>query len=163
MAVDDLKKAQRAGWIIEGADDDGMLCRCPSAGCGLRVKIKYGGPIQSCDPGLNRDPRAVPIGSYDDVRRLLRERREDLLLTIPEVEEIAGVTKDHFAKAEKENPTRTPGVDIIAEWAAALGYEIVMRPAQLSPLSLRLIDETRRYRPRRLQERARRRRSRQER
>lgn len=160
MAVDDLKRAQRAGWIIEGVSDDGMLCRCPSAGCGLRVKIKYGASIQSCDPGLSRDPRAIPVGSYEDVRKLLRERREDLLLTIPEVEEIAGITKDHIAKAEKENPTRTPGLDIIAEWAAALGYEIVLRPTQLSALSLRLIDETRRYRGRRVQERERRRRQR---
>lgn len=160
MSVDDLQKAQRAGWIIEGCDDDGMLCRCPSAGCGLRVKIKYGGPIQSCDPGLNRDPRSIQIGSYEDVRKILRDRREDLLLTIMEVEDIAGLTHGHLMKAEKENPTRTPGLDIIAEWAAALGYEVVLRPTQLPKLSLRIIDETRRYRGRRLQERARRRRDR---
>jgi transcriptional regulator with XRE-family HTH domain len=160
VSVDDLKRAQRAGWIIEGVDEDGMLCRCPSHGCGLRVKMKFGGPIQTCDPGLNRDPRSVPIGSYEDVRVLLRERREDLLLSIPELEEIAGLTKDHIAKAEKENPTRTPGFDLLSVWAQALGYEFVLRPAQLSPLSLRTIVETRQYRGRRLLERARRRRER---
>lgn len=160
MSVDDLKRAQKAGWIIQGVDDEGILCRCPSSGCGLQVRIKYGGPVQHCDPGLTRDPRSIPVGSYDDVRRILRDRREELLLTIPEVEEIAGTTKDHLAKAEKENPSRVPGFDIIAEWAEALGYEIVLRPAQLSSLSMRLIAETRRYRRRRLQERARRRQAR---
>lgn len=160
MSVDDLKRAQRAGWMIEGVTDDGILCRCPSAGCGLRVKMKFGGPIQHCDPGLYRDPRSIPIGSYEDLRCVLRDRREDLLLTIMEVEDIAGLTHGHLLKAEKENPTRTPGLDIISEWAAALGYEIVLRPTNLPQLSLRIISEIRQNRGRRLQARARRRRER---
>ena len=162
MSVDDLKKAQAAGWMVEGALEDGILCRCPSHGCGLRVKIKYGAPIQQCDPGLSRHPADRPIGSYEEVRQLLRERREDLLLSIPEVEEIAGLTKDHLAKAEKDNPSRLPELDTILVWAQALGFEMVLRPTPLSNMGLRLIDETGRYRSRRVRARDRRRRARQE-
>lgn len=157
---DDLKEIQKAGWMVLGTLEDGVLCQCPSFGCGLKVKIKRGAKPQQCDPGLSRHPADRPIGSYEDARQLLRERREDLLLSIPEVEEIAGLTKDHLAKAEKDNPSRLPELDTIVVWAQALGYEIVFRPTQLSNMGLRLIAETSRYRGRRLQERDRRRRAR---
>lgn len=160
MALDDLLKIQRAGWIIESVDDYGTFCRCPSFGCNVRVKIKHGANVRACDPGLNRNPWDVPIGSYEDLRKFLRERREELLLTIPEVEDIAGLTADHLKKAEKDNPSRLPELGTIVLWAQSLGYEVVLRPTQLSKMGLRLIDETSRFRGRRVRERSRRRRQR---
>lgn len=160
MALDDLKNIQRNGWIIESVDDEGTFCRCPSFGCNLRVKIKHGTNVRSCDPGLTRNPTEVQIGSYEDLRMFLRKRREQLLLTIPEVEEIAGLTAYHIAKAEKDNPSRLPELGTIILWSQALGYDVVLRPTQLSTMTLRFIDETRRFRGRRVQERDRRRRAR---
>lgn len=149
MAIDDLKKAQDAGWVLVGATDKYSICRCPSYGCGVKLRIPYGTTPQRCDPGLSRDPISEPVGSYDELRRKLRHRREEMLLSIPEVEDIAGLTVDHIKKAEKDNPSRIPEFDTLVLWAQALGFELVLRHSGLPNLGIRFIDDTRRWRPRR--------------
>jgi len=143
MSMDDLKAVQAAGWTLIATDGDSTLAACPSFGCGVKVRIPHGKRVLSCDPGLNRGPRDIPIGSYEDMRKALRLRRQELELAIPEVEHIAGLARDHLAKAEKPNPTKLPNVDTTLWWAAALGYEVVLRPVDLPDIALRIISETR--------------------
>jgi transcriptional regulator with XRE-family HTH domain len=149
MSLKDLKKVQDAGWLIIASDDGGVLARCPSHGCGLKVRIPYGTNVQSCDPGLSRSPTDMPVGSFEDLRLFLQSRREELGLSISEIESISGLSVDHVAKAEKENPARLPNVDTVIYWANALGFEVVLRPAELSAMALRIIAETRPLQPRR--------------
>lgn len=145
MSTEDLKRAQDRGWVIKSASDTAMTVQCPSHGCNLMAKIQYGGHVPQVDPCLSRAPDEQPIGSYEDLRLILRARRRELGLTITEIEEVAGLTKDHIAKAEKNDPTRIPGMDTISFWATALGYEIVLRRGPLPKVTLRTITETRRY------------------
>lgn len=149
MSMDDLKRVQRAGWLIVASDEDKTIAKCPANGCGLCVSIPHGAKVQSCDPGLVRAPSDIPVGNFEDLRQVLRDRRRELLLTIPETESVSGLSVDHIAKAEKENPVRLPNVDTVIYWAGALGFELVLRPTGLPPAALRIISETRQFAKRR--------------
>ncbi|MFW8636972.1 helix-turn-helix domain-containing protein [Cribrihabitans pelagius] len=83
------------------------------------------------------------VGSYDGARMALRARREALGLTISEVEELAGATVDHLAKAEKDGSSKLPNAQLLLEWAQALGYEVVLRPTELPAYTRRVICYTR--------------------
>lgn len=129
--------------MIVAASDEDMICRCPSRGCGLKARFKFGDNIPSCDPALNRDTSSIPIGSFSDLRKVLRSRREELRLSINDTEEIAGLSVDHIAKMEKDRPDRIPNLDTIIHWANALGLEITLRPTEMTPFALRRLQETR--------------------
>lgn len=148
MLVDQdfLRKVQRCGWQLHRVDQAEVVGKCPVAGCGLKVKVDAGGFVPSChraDPALTD----IPIESFDDLRHVLRARREDLALTITEVEEVAGLTVDYLAKFEKDDPSKIPNMQATLEWLQALGYQMVIRPAQLTPYALRVLVETREKAP----------------
>jgi transcriptional regulator with XRE-family HTH domain len=142
MDADFLKAVQRASWLIMAADEDHVIARCPRAGCTLTVKLRPGGVIpQTCKS--EPDLAETVVRSFEDARLFLRARREDLCLSIRDIEEIAGVATDHLAKWEKDANLRIPNTGIFLEWAASLGYEVVLRPVALPPVALRAIIDTR--------------------
>jgi transcriptional regulator with XRE-family HTH domain len=138
-----LKECEDAGWHLEFVGDDFVVGKCPSVGCGLRAKLDQDRAVPCADPGRRRDVLDLKVGSYDEARTVLRERRETLGLTISEVEELAGATVDHLAKAEKDGPSKVPNAQLLLEWAQALGYEVVLRPTELPALTRRVICDTR--------------------
>lgn len=138
-----VKKVQTAGWHITSVTEDAVVGSCPSVGCGLKAKLEPGGIVPDVDPGCRRNRLDEPVEDYDDIRRALRGRREDLGLTIREVEEIGGISVDFLAKFEKDDPSKTPNAQTLIEWAQALGYEIVLRPGQLTPYAVRTLCDTR--------------------
>lgn len=138
MKVDQdfLKAVQRAGWVIKLVDTGRVLAGCPRAHCEMQAVLKPGSPIPdtcSPDPGLIE----VVINSYDDGRRTLRDRRQDLCMTMTQVEFCAGLTDGHLLKAEKDNPDRVMSVEGFIVWANTLGYEVVLRSGELPPVTLR--------------------------
>ncbi len=133
-----LKRAQAAGWLVLRNDAQGAIGACPREGCGVTVRLMPDRPVPSaCAPqtGLND----VLVGSNEDARVALRARRQQLGLSLHDVDEITGLTVDHVAKAEKPNPSKAMGMDLLPIWAAALGYEVVLRPRALPPLALRIL------------------------
>jgi transcriptional regulator with XRE-family HTH domain len=143
MVVDRIKDAQRKGWVVVAVDKSEIILRCPSHGCGLKAKFPAGKRIPSVDPCASRNPVDIPVGSYPDIQRELKERREELCLSISEVEEAAGLAHGHIGKAEKENPDRTPQIGTLLLWMQALGYELVLRRSDLTPYTARLIEGSR--------------------
>jgi len=138
-----LKKVQRAGWAIERVTQDGAIAKCRADGCGMKALLSATARVPKVDPTDHKNRFDRPLASYDELRRLLRDRREDLGLTIREVEEVSGATTDHIAKSEKEDPARKPNFDLVLEWATTLGFEIILRPAHMPAYSLRTIADTR--------------------
>jgi transcriptional regulator with XRE-family HTH domain len=150
MDAEFLRAVQRAQWLIKAADEDYVIVRCPRAGCTLTVRLSPGNPIpQTCRVGPDLLEKVVQ--SFEDARLFLRERREDLALSIRDVEEVAGVATDHMAKWEKDQPTKIPNTETFLEWSGALGFEVVLRPTGLPPVALRAIIETRPLLKRRVQ------------
>lgn len=138
MKVDQefLKAVQRAGWKIKLVDSGRVLAGCPRAHCEMQTVLKPGSPIPdtcSPDPGMIE----VEIRSYDDGRRTLRDRRQDLCMTMTQVEFCAGLTEGHLLKAEKDNPDRVMSVEGFIVWANTLGFEVVLRSGDLPPVTLR--------------------------
>lgn len=146
MTVDQkfLRDVQAAGWQIKAADQSKVVAGCPRAGCALKILLRPDAPVpDTCKPGP--DLAEVTVRTYEDARVFLRARREALNLTIKELEEVAGASVDHLAKAEKNNPSKLPNAQLLVEWAASLGYEVVLRPASLPPMALRYISDTRQH------------------
>lgn len=137
-----LKEVQAAGWRIERVNPDDVVAGCPQPGCGLKVKLTPKSPIREACPAPTVAPEVV-VRTFEDARKVLRPRRDALFLTIKEVEEVAGMAVDYLAKFEKDNPSKYPNVQTFIEWAQTLGYEVVLRPAELPPLALRVIADTR--------------------
>ncbi|GGE30088.1 hypothetical protein GCM10011360_17700 [Primorskyibacter flagellatus] len=138
-----LKAVQDKGWHITSVTEDEVIVKCPAVGCGLFAAISERGHIPGVDPGRQRDRIDRKVETYDDIREILRDRREGLSLTIREVEDLAGFAQDHLAKMEKDNPSKTPNVQHVIEWAQALGFEMVFRPTEMTPYAIRTICETR--------------------
>ena len=138
-----LKDVQAAGWHVEAVTTDAVIGKCPSVGCNLRAKLQHGAYIPQVDPGCRRDLIDQRVESYEDIQAILKARREGLSLSIREVEEIAGIATDHIAKMEKVNPTKLPNAEALIEWAQALGFELVFRPAPMTSYAIRTICETR--------------------
>lgn len=138
-----VKDVQAAGWSIQAVSDDAVIAKCPSAGCNLHAQLKQCAAIPAVDPGRRRDPIDAKVETYDDIRRALRKKREGLLLTIRELEEVAGLEPDLLAKVERDGTKKIPNVQTLLDWAGALGFELVLRPVPLTPLTLRTIVETR--------------------
>jgi hypothetical protein len=135
------QRVQSAGWVIRALTETGVIAACPRGGCSLKVDLREGAPIPTaCAPV---DTKEIVVGSYEEMRVALRQRRQTLGMTIPDVEEIAGMASSHLAKAEKNDPSRIVGIDISALWAGALGYDIVLRPKPLTPKALRVLTEKR--------------------
>lgn len=138
-----LKDVQRAGWVIEAVDTDACVARCPVQGCGMKVRLQNSTRIPQCHTASRRAITDIPIASFEELRVAMRERREELALSIRDVEDVAGMTVDYLAKFEKDDPSKIPNAQTTLEWIQALGYEVIIRPAQIPPYGLRIIAETR--------------------
>ncbi|GIT90135.1 hypothetical protein JANAI62_03820 [Jannaschia pagri] len=145
MIKDFLKRVQRAGWILVTAHKGHCVAKCPNASCGMVAKFVPGKPIPQASPMTDH----IVIVSFEDLLAALKHRRHELALTIPEVEHAAGFSSDHLAKAESSKAVRTPGLQLCIQWAQALGYEIVLKPAPLPPVTLRHISDSRHLVPHR--------------
>jgi transcriptional regulator with XRE-family HTH domain len=138
-----LRSVQDAGWLISSANQQYVLAECPNAGCGMTALLKRGTVIPQACQGPSR-LKEVALDSFQHGRVELRRRREEMALTIKDLEEIAGAAGDHFAKAEKDDPSKVPNAQIFIEWAHSLGYDVVLRPGRpLTPLATRIIADSR--------------------
>lgn len=137
-----LREVQGGGWLIITADSETVYAGCPRQGCGLQIKLKPGATVPaSCR--ANPDLAEVVIEGFDDARRAMRARREQLGLSIRNVEEAAGLADDYLAKFEKDDPAKIPNAQSFIEWIQSLGHELVLRPKGLPPYTMRIISETR--------------------
>lgn len=138
-----MRQIQQAGWVIVAADEEVVIGACPRAGCGLKVRLQEGREIP---PTENPKPAVaeVVVRQFDDARLAFRERREQLGLSIKDVEEMAGLAVDYLAKFEKDDVVKIPNAMTFIEWAQALGYTLVFRSTGLPLYSLRVIAQTRR-------------------
>lgn len=140
--IDFLHLVQRQGWSIVSADEDGVTARCRSRGCNMGAKLAYNGAVPKvCKP--DEGPQEIPVEVFEHVRVVLKARREELGLTIPELEDVIGMARDQIAKCERPNPTRIPNMQTIMEWAGALGYRFAMVPTNMPAITLRYIEQTR--------------------
>lgn len=137
-----LQKCQKAGWNIIAADEGAVFGACPRAGCGLRVKLQEGKEVPQTEKP-NPALAEVLVAKFDDARMAMRERREQLGLSIKDVEDIAGLAVDYLAKFERDNPSKIPNAETFIEWCQSLGFTVVLRPTGLPPYALRIISETR--------------------
>jgi len=145
-----MRACQAKGWNIISADEEHLFAACPRAGCGLQIKLREGGKIPQTDrpmPALAE----IAVEQFDDARMGLRERREQLGLSIKDVEDAAGLATDHLAKFEKDDFTKIPNAQTFIEWANSLGYTVTLRPTGLPPVTLGIIASTRHYLRKRLQ------------
>lgn len=142
MEQDFLKEVEHRGWLIESVNETECVAACPTSGCGLKALLRMGTriPVRSVPHGPNQD---VAVRSYDDARKFLRDRRNALHLSITEVEEASGIASDQLAKCERDNHSKMPNVESFMFWAAALGFEVVLRPVALPPVTLRHIVNSR--------------------
>lgn len=137
-----LRQLQRFGWIILAAEENRVLCGCPREGCEVKLCLTPKSHIPQTS-GKGPDYAEIIITGFEDARPFLREHRENLGVTIRELEEAAGIAVDFLAKFEKDDPSKIPNVQTFIEWAQTLGYEVVLRPGKLPPIMLRIISETR--------------------
>lgn len=137
-----MAAVQREGWHIKAADAEKVFAACPREGCGLIVALKSGARIPQACKGQAAMAETV-VDQYDTARRFLRERRMSLHLAIIDVEDIAGMARDHAAKFEKDDPSKVPNIETFLLWAQALGYEVVLRPGELPRKALAIISDTR--------------------
>lgn len=139
MIPDFIRRVQRAGWLLVTVQPESCVARCSRPGCDMQAKFVPNRPI----PCVGQDDRSAGLMGFEALRQTLRRRRHELALTIPEVEAAAGLAADHLAKSEREGSTRPPNFDLCVQWAAALGYELTLRPAALPPITTRLIADSR--------------------
>ena len=141
MKQDDLRRIQTAGWSIETADSASCTVKCPTPGCRMRARFKEGDSVPVREVPGHRWDRAVT--SFDDAREALKARRQEIGLTIAEVEHISGIAGDHLAKFERTDWSRMPNTETFIEWAQALGLDVTLRLGELPPVTLRWISDTR--------------------
>ena len=137
-----LRDVQAAGWIIKAVDEGQVIARCPRDGCPMLAALKPGGTI----PNVCRSAPSlmtVPVDTYAAGRQFLRARREELGLSIAELEECIGLTKDHLAKMEPDDPQRIPNIMTFIEWAQGLGFRVQLQHDGLPPVTLRTVAQTR--------------------
>lgn len=139
-----LDLVQRAGWHVERVEQDRVIAKCPADGCGLRVNLRPENAVPARSAMVLKEADFyAQVGSYEDARVALRKRREELCLTQVELEEMAGFTFAHIAKAEKDDPIRHMTLANMAAWANSLGLEFVLRPMPIPPVALTQIVESR--------------------
>jgi hypothetical protein len=101
-----LREIQRHGWLIESVGETDCVVKCPVEGCGMRTRLKKGRKVP---PRLNPAVHLSEVAeSFDGIRAALRARRQELCLSITEVEEAAGMTEAHLAKFERPGVFQDP-------------------------------------------------------
>lgn len=137
-----MRACQGEGWNVITADDQFVWLGCARAGCNFQFKVREGAAIPAtCRP----QPvlAEIPIEQFDDMRAALRLRREQLCLSIKDVEDAAGLATDHLAKFEKDDFSKIPNIQTAMDWAQALGYTLVLRQTGMPQVTLGLISRTR--------------------
>lgn len=144
MKPEVLRKVQQHGWDIEAVERDTCVVKCPTQGCKMRARFDLSGNIPQRDvEAFSWDQTAR---SFDDARLILRERRQELGLTIAEIEHISGIAGDHLAKFERvewQRFPRLPNISTFIDWANSIGIDVVLRMGELPPVTLRWIADTR--------------------
>lgn len=142
LGIEFMHRVQRQGWSIVSADESGVTARCRARGCAMGARLSLDGHVPKvCKPDTG--PQEITVEVFEHIRVTLKARREELQLTIAELEDIIGMARDQIAKCERENPSRIPNVQTIMEWGEALGYRFAMIPANLPAITLRHIETTR--------------------
>lgn len=142
MTPDILEDVQRKGWQIGAVQEDCVLALCKRPGCGVKLMIQPGTPVPNVE-APSAYVREFVMKSFHHMRKLLRQRREELNLTIQDVEEIAGFATAHLAKFERDGVKIAPNMTTVLTWCDVLGFEVILRPKQMPPQTLGVIAETR--------------------
>lgn len=144
-----IRRVQDAGWHVVAADLESVWIGCPRGGCNLRTRLKAGGAI----PTVCRSAPPIATITVDDYMRVarpaLRDRRQQLGLTIKDVEEVSGIADDHLAKMEKDDPSKIPNILTFIDWARSLGFQLVLVPDAMPQVTITKIAETREAQERR--------------
>lgn len=150
MNPDYMKQVQAAGWGIVTADEKFVWVGCARSGCSFQFKLREGAAIPAtCRPQPMMTEMVVE--SFEAMRVALRNRREQLCLSIKDVEDAAGLATDHLAKFEKDESVKIPNIQTAMEWAQALGYTLVLRQVGMPQVTLGLISRTRHLLVKRMQ------------
>lgn len=137
-----LAAIQNAGWKITAVDSSGAIAKCGNPGCSLQIRLE---PNRQVPPAW--DERQITawtkVTDIDGLRQALRKRREDLALTIPEVEAEAGLVESHLNKIEKDFPSKIPNIQTMLWLLRALGLSIYLAPDEFPKPVLRALATTR--------------------
>lgn len=138
-----LKDIQKAGWSVVSATDTEVIGQCGNVNCQLRAKLTEGSFIPStCEGRSHRvfEPQIFDLQSWIEV---LRDRRQQLCLSIRDVEAVIGHATDSVAKYESQKSDKVPTVEFMFLWSQAVGLDFLARPTNLSNYAVRIISETR--------------------
>lgn len=136
-----LQRVQAAGWIIRHADMSGGVVYVSPPGYDLVVKLSAGAKI----PVISDLPASpARLETFDDLRQIWRQRRQELGLTHEDVEHIVGCTPSHYAKVERDTwnsadvkTRRMPNAQFAMDISAGLGLPLFVDRGQLPPVTLR--------------------------
>lgn len=138
-----LERIQKAGWYLLRVSEKEVVASCPAHGCGMKAKLREGGPIPWVDPDGRRNRLDMEVASEDSGRKMLRFRREELGLAMDELEDLVGLTPGHVNKLEKDNPDRGMSLQMFIDLSEALGFEVVVRPREMPLKTLSYLAGTR--------------------
>ena len=138
-----LRRVQDAGWNIVGVDQVSLWIGCPWAGCGLKTRHKAGSAIPTACRSELPIAEIVLEDYVRQARPALRDRRQQLGLSIKELEYVSGIAGDHLAKMEKNDPSKIPNILTFTDWARTLGFKILLVPDAMPQVMLTQIAETR--------------------
>lgn len=142
MKVDQkfLQAVEEAGWVLAYVRADQCSVMCPRSGCDLRITLRPGAPVPN-SAGAMPETKEIAFDSYDAWRKFMVDRREQLGLSIKDMEAIAGVADDHLAKIE--TAVKIPNLETAIMLSQAAGIEIFARFSPLRKIAQRTIIETR--------------------
>lgn len=139
-----LRDVQDEGWHVEQVGTEEVIARCPREGCGMRAKLSSAAPVPSIDHDWTGRGYFDQVSFYAEWQNVLRGRREELGLTLHELEDVLGVATDYLAKAEKPSPAKIPNLQTALDWASALGLRVVIVPGPIQEASaLQAVVDTR--------------------
>lgn len=138
-----IRLLQSRGWQVVEVGEDSCRVRCRATGCGLMAVLKSSGHVPQVDPQKNRNVLDIDVRNYDDLLNALRQRRQDLKLSIREIEAACGLADDHLAKIEKPGSVKIPNAQIAIDLCNTLGFDVVLRPSDLPRPTIQKILETR--------------------
>jgi transcriptional regulator with XRE-family HTH domain len=148
VTVDFLVALQKSGWVLDRVLEDSVSVSCPQPGCQVRTRFRPEVKIPSACGVQSQG--AIIIGGYDEARKALKERRQVLGLSIPDVEDIVGCADDHIAKAERDSyndpsltTRRTPNAQLLIDWANGLGFDVAFIPREMPRKALFVLADTR--------------------
>lgn len=134
-----LQDVQKANWAIVEANDRCVVGKCTGAHCGLRAQLTPGAPL----PTVGSCSSALIVNSFEDLKQILHNRRNELTLSISDTEHASGFADDHLRKMDTPSPTKIPNLQAAIDWANTLGYNLALVPTDLPTATLNIMAETR--------------------